>query len=110
MCNNKNHPDLSFNLATPIHFSGRFIAYPTSIILGVTELTECETKKKLIVIENCLECPYVRTQAEPGSSQMALYCTHPHLVTGAKFIINLEDLIKKGFTIPSWCPLEDYAD
>lgn len=85
-------------------------ADPASIIVDANNMVECETKKKLIVIENCLECPYVRTQGEPGASQMALFCSHPHLVTGAKFIINLEDLIRKGFTIPSWCPLEDYTD
>ncbi len=73
-------------------------------------MTECETKRKLIVVENCIECPYVRNQGESGSGTMALYCNNPSLVTGAKFIISFDDLIKEGFTIPDWCPLEDYSD
>jgi hypothetical protein len=73
-------------------------------------MAECETNKKLIVVENCIECPYVRNQGEPGSGKVALFCTHPTLVTGAKFIISLEDLINQQFTLPDWCPLEDYTD
>jgi len=73
-------------------------------------MTECEVKKKLIVVENCIECPYVRNQGEPGSGKVALYCNNPSLVTGAKLIISFNELIKEGFTIPSWCPLEDYSD
>ncbi|MFX1566518.1 MAG: hypothetical protein ACFFCH_11050 [Promethearchaeota archaeon] len=73
-------------------------------------MAECETKKKLIVVENCIECPYVRNQGESGSGKMALHCNNPNLVTGAKFIISFDNLIKEGFTIPDWCPLEDYSD
>ena len=73
-------------------------------------MAECETNKKLIVVENCIECPYVRNQGESGSGKIALYCTNPTLVTGAKFIISFDDLIQEGFTIPDWCPLEDYKD
>jgi hypothetical protein len=73
-------------------------------------MAECESTKKLIVIENCIECPYVRNQGEVGSGKIALHCTHPSLVTGAKFIISFDDLIKEGFTLPDWCPLEDYTD
>ncbi|MFX1577437.1 MAG: hypothetical protein ACFFCF_09685 [Promethearchaeota archaeon] len=73
-------------------------------------MAECETQKKLIVVENCIECPYVRNQGESSSGKISLYCTHPSLVTGAKCIISFDDLIKEGFTIPDWCPLEDYKE
>jgi hypothetical protein len=73
-------------------------------------MAECETKKKLIIVENCIECPYVHNQGESGGAKIALYCNNPSLVTGAKFIITFGDLINEGFTIPDWCPLEDYTD
>ena len=71
-------------------------------------MSECETKKKVIVVENCIECPFVRNQTEEG--KVSLFCTHPQLVTGAKFIITFDDLIATSHTIPDWCPLEDYHD
>jgi hypothetical protein len=58
---------------------------------------------KIIKIKWCNECPKMETYFDNKKAKYVNFCIADG---GHNKVINLED----RFTIPDWCPLEDYKD